>query len=82
MNNFLNYLKKECKMNLECIKNIKFNKKSISVSLDKNNYTFFFNDMFNKFMLLRMIIKYYSIYSNKDIDYLEYKYQKINIRLV
>lgn len=76
---FLEYMKSNCNMNLNSINKIKFNKKSISVTIDKDMYNFFFNDLFTEKSLLKMILKYYSNYKSLDYDYLLYKYQTINI---
>ena len=79
---FLEYMKNNCSMNLNSINKVKFNKKSISVTIDKDMYNFFFNDLFTEQSLLKMILKYYSNYKNLDYDYLSYKYKKINISLI
>lgn len=82
---FLNYfLNENLKrgINRNGIKRINFNKKSISIII-KND--FYFNDFFNEKSLLNEIIKLlqkYIIENNlnlpHDLDFLKYKYHKIN----
>lgn len=82
---FLNYVLNENLkhgINRNGIKRINFNKKSISIII-KND--FYFNDFFNEKNLLNEIIKLlqkYIIENNlnlpHDLDFLKYKYHKIN----
>ena len=65
---------------------IKFNKKSISVTIENNYY---FNSFFTKKDLLNEIIKLlqkYIIENNlnltHDMDFLKYKFKKINIKYI
>ena len=81
--NFLNYMTSNEKSNISFIKAIRINKKSISIKLD--NPCFIFNDFFTKQSLYNMIIHYLSLYIKdnnidipSDIDYLKYKYNKVN----
>lgn len=81
---FLNYMVSKEISNISFIKAIKINKKSISIKLD-NNSCFIFNDFFTKQSLYNMIIHYLSLYIKdnnidipSDIDYLKYKYNKVN----
>ena len=81
---FLNYMVSKEASNISFIKAIKINKKSISIKLD-NNSCFIFNDFFTKQSLYNMIINYLSLYikdnnidTPNDIDYLKYKYSKVN----
>lgn len=80
---FLKYMICKETSNISFIKAIKINKKSISVKLDNNS--FIFNDFFTKQSLYNMIIHYLSLYIKdnninipNDIDYLKYKYNKVN----
>ena len=80
---FLNYMVSKEASNISFIKAIKINKKSISIKLDNNS--FIFNDFFTKQSLYNMIINYLSLYikdndidTPNDIDYLKYKYSKVN----
>ena len=80
---FLEYMICKEKSNISFIKAIKINKKSISIKLDNNS--FIFNDFFTKQSLYNMIINYLSLYikdnnidTPDDIDYLKYKYSKVN----
>ena len=80
---FLNYMVSKEISNISFIKAIKINKKSISIKLDNNS--FIFNDCFTKQSLYNMIINYLSLYikdnninMSNDIDYLKYKYSKVN----
>ena len=80
---FLNYITSKETSNVSFIKAIKINKKSISIKLDNNS--FIFNDFFTKQSLYNMIIHYLSLYikdnninTPNDIDYLKYKYSKVN----
>lgn len=82
MNNFLNYIKNNNNINLEFIKDIKLNKKSISLKLDKELHNFIFNDIFTERTLYNVIISNLSKYNNTDIDYLKYKYKKLNIKYI
>ena len=81
---FLNYMISNEKSNISFIKAIRINKKSISIKLD-NNSCFIFNDFFTKQSLYNMVIHYLSLYIKdnninipSDIDYLKYKYNKVN----
>ena len=82
--NFLIYLKEHNNINLNFITNIKFNKKSITIKI--KNKDFFFNNLFTEKSLYNLIIVNVSNYLRDnnlncwDIDYLKYKYQKINIK--
>lgn len=80
---FLNYMVSKEPSNISFIKTVKINKKSISIKLDNNS--FIFNDFFTKQSLYNMIINYLSLYIKdnnidipNDIDYLKYKYSKVN----
>ena len=80
---FLKYMVAKETSNISFIKAIKINKKSISIKLDNNS--FIFNDFFTKQSLYNMIIHYLSLYIKdnninipNDIDYLKYKYNKVN----
>ena len=82
---FLNYMIYNEKSNISFIKAIRINKKSISIKLDKDIECFIFNDFFTKQSLYNMIIHYLSLYIKdnnidipSDIDYLKYKYNKVN----
>lgn len=82
---FLNYfLNENLKhgINRNGIKKINFNKKSISVTI-KNHYDF--NDLFTEKNLLNEMLKLLSLYIIEnnlnlphDLDFLKYKYHKIN----
>lgn len=82
---FLNYfIESNLKhgVNRNGLKKIKFNKKSISVTLENN---FYFNSFFTEKDLLNEILKLLSLYIMEnnlnlcnDIDFLKYKYHKIN----
>ena len=81
---FLEYMVSKEINNISFIKAIKINKKSISIKLD-NNSCFIFNDFFTKQSLYNMVIRYLSLYIKdnninipSDIDYLKYKYNKVN----
>lgn len=81
---FLNYMISKEISNISFIEAIKINKKSISIKLN-NNECFIFNDFFTKQSLYNMIIFYLSLYIKDndidmptDIDYLKYKYSKVN----
>ena len=81
---FLEYLKENSKTNLNFIKSIRFNKKSISVKVEDKQ--FFFNDFFTEKTLYNIIISYLvtyiktnNVYYTADRDFLEYKYAKLNI---
>ena len=80
---FLNYMVSKEASNISFIKTVKINKKSISIKLDNNS--FIFNDFVTKQSLYNMIIHYLSLYIKdnnidipNDIDYLKYKYSKVN----
>ena len=82
---FLNYMISNEKSNISFIKAIRINKKSISIKLDNNVESFIFNDFFTKQSLYNMVIHYLSLYIKdnnidipSDIDYLKYKYSKVN----
>ena len=81
---FLNYMVSKELSNISFIKSIRINKKSISIKL-KHDECFVFNDFFTKQSLYNMIIHYLSLYIKdnnidipSDIDYLKYKYSKVN----
>lgn len=81
---FLNYMISKEISNISFIEAIKINKKSISIKLN-NNECFIFNDFFTKQSLYNMVIFYLSLYIKDnnidmptDIDYLKYKYNKVN----
>lgn len=81
---FLNYMISKEISNISFIEAIKINKKSISIKLN-NNECFIFNDFFTKQSLYNMVIFYLSLYIKDnnidmptDIDYLKYKYSKVN----
>ena len=81
---FLNYMVSKELSNISYIKAIRFNKKSITIKLNDNE-CFIFNDFFTKQSLYNMIIFYLSLYIQDndidmptDIDYLKYKYSKVN----
>lgn len=81
---FLNYMISKEISNISFIEAIKINKKSISIKLN-NNECFIFNDFFTKQSLYNMVIHYLSLYIKDndidmptDIDYLKYKYSKVN----
>ena len=83
-NQFLKYMQDKEIINLNPIKSIKFNKKSITVKIaDKQ---FFFNDIFNKKELYNLIIAYLFIYLDNSViydkDYLKDKYKKLIIKEV
>ena len=83
---FLNYyLEKNLKqgVNRNGLTEIRFNKKSISVTIENHYY---FNDFFNETSLLNEIIKTLQMYIiqndlnlTHDMDFLKYKFKKINI---
>lgn len=82
---FLNYMVSKEISNISFIEAIKINKKSISIKLDKDMECFIFNDFFTKQSLYNMVIFYLSLYIKDndidmptDIDYLKYKYSKVN----
>ena len=82
---FLEYMICKEKSNISFIKAIKINKKSISIKLNNDNKNFVFNNFFTKQSLYNMIIHYLSLYIKdnnidipNDIDYLKYKYSKVN----
>ena len=81
---FLNYMVSKELSNISFIKEIRINKKSISIKL-KHDESFVFNDFFTKQSLYNMVIHYLSLYIQdnnidipNDIDYLKYKYNKVN----
>lgn len=81
---FLNYMITKEKSNISFIEAIKINKKSISIKLNDVE-CFVFNDFFTKQSLYNMVIFYLSLYIKDndidmptDIDYLKYKYSKVN----
>ena len=81
---FLNYMVSKELSNISFIKSIRINKKSISRKLNDNE-CFIFNNLFTKQSLYNMIIHYLSLYIKdnninipNDIDYLKYKYSKVN----
>ena len=83
---FLNYfIESNLKhgINRNGLKKIKFNKKSISVTLENN---FYFNSFFTEKDLLNEILKLLKMYIMEhnlnlchDMDFLKYKFKKINI---
>lgn len=82
---FLNYMVSKEISNISFIEAIRFNKKSITIKLDKDVECFVFNDFFTKQSLYNMVIFYLSLYIKDnnidmptDIDYLKYKYSKVN----
>lgn len=82
---FLNYMASKEISNISFIEAIKINKKSISIKLNKDVACFVFNDFFTKQSLYNMVIFYLSLYIKDndidiptDIDYLKYKYNKVN----
>lgn len=82
---FLNYMISKEISNISYIKAIRFNKKSISIKLNKDVECFIFNNLFTKQSLYNMVIHYLSLYIKdnninipNDIDYLKYKYSKVN----
>ena len=82
---FLNYMVSKEASNISFIEAIKINKKSISIKLNKDVACFVFNDFFTKQSLYNMVIFYLSLYikdnnidTSNDIDYLKYKYSKVN----
>ena len=82
---FLNYMVSKEIRNISFIEAIKINKKSISIKLNKDVKCFVFNDFFTKQSLYNMVIFYLSLYIKDndidmptDIDYLKYKYSKVN----
>lgn len=82
---FLNYMISKETSNISFIKAIKINKKSISIKLNNDSEKFVFNNFFTKQSLYNMIINYLSLYIKdnninipNDIDYLKYKYNKVN----
>ena len=75
-------------VNRNGIKSLRFNKKSISVTIDKEFRNFFFNDFFTENHLFNELITYLSIYIKEnnincfntygvvyDIDYLNYIFE-------
>lgn len=84
---FLNYfLEKNLKqgINRNGLKEIRFNKKSVSVKIENK---FYFNSLFTEKDLLNEIIKILQLYIIEnnlnlcdDIDFLKYKFKKINIK--
>lgn len=83
---FLSYfLNKNIKqgINRNGLKKINFNKKSISVTIENHYY---FNDFFTEKDLLNEILKLLKMYIMEhnlnlcyDMDFLKYKFKKINI---
>lgn len=83
---FLNYFIEENLkrgVNRNGLKMIKFNKKSISVTIENHYY---FNNLFTEKDLLNEILKLLKMYIMEhnlnlthDIDFLKYKFKKINI---
>ena len=62
------------------IKNIRFNKNSITIYLYDSN--FLFNNLFNKNSLYKYILSYLRLYlnnNNYDLYYLESKYKTLKI---
>lgn len=85
-NEFLNFFIEEnlkYGINRNGLKKIKFNKKSISVTLENN---FYFSSFYTEKDLLNEILKILQLYiieNNlnlcQDMDFMEYKFKKINI---
>lgn len=82
---FLKYLKENCPTNMNFIKSIRFNNKSISVKVEDKQ--FFFNEFYTKKSLYNDIINYLISYvKDNDIDFptdkdfLTYKFAKLNVR--
>lgn len=88
-NEFLNYfLESNLKqgINRNGLKKIHFNKKSISVKIENHYY---FNDFFTEKDLLNEILKLLKMYIMEhnlnlcyDMDFLKYKFKKINIKYI
>ena len=88
-NEFLNYFLNENSkhgINRNGLKMIKFNKKSISVKIENQ---FYFNNLFTEKDLLNEILKLLKIYIVEhnlnlcyDMDFLKYKFKKINIKYI
>jgi len=90
---FKNFFLERIKSNRNGIKNIRFNKKSISVTIDKDLIGFYFNNFFTEKSLFKEIIFYLSLYIKEnnlncfntygivyDIDYLNYVFENgINV---
>lgn len=86
---FLSYfLNKNIKqgINRNGLKEIRFNKKSISVKIEND---FYFNNLFTEKDLLNEILKLLKMYIMEhnlnlcsDKDFLEYKFKKINITYI
>ena len=84
---FLNYfLNENLKrgINRNGLKKIRFNKKSISVTIENN---FYFNSLFNEKSLLNEILKLLKIYIMEhnlnlcyDMDFLKNKFKKLNVK--
>lgn len=84
---FLNYFIEENLkrgVNRNGLKMIKFNKKSISVEI-KNHY--YFNNLFTEKDLLNEILKLLKMYIMEhnlnlthDMDFLKYKFKKLNVK--
>lgn len=73
-------------INRNGVKEIRFNKKSISVKIENN---FYFNNLFTEKDLLNEILKLLKMYIMEhnlnlcsDKDFLEYKFKKINITYI
>ena len=86
---FLNYfLEKNLKqgINRNGLKKICFNKQSVSVTIENN---FYFNSLFNEKDLLNELLKILQLYIIEnnlnlcnDMDFLKYKFKKINIKYI
>ena len=86
---FLNYfLEKNLKqgINRNGLKEIRFNKKSISVKIQNHYY---FNDFFTEKDLLKEILNFLKLYIIRhnlnlchDMDFLKNKFKKINIKYI
>ena len=84
---FLSYfLNKNIKqgINRNGLKEIRFNKKSISVKIEN---PFYFNNLFTEKDLLNEILKLLKIYIMEhnlnlchDMDFLKYKFKKLNVK--
>lgn len=73
-------------INRNGVKEIRFNKKSISVKIQNH---FYFNNLFTEKDLLNEILKLLKMYIMEhnlnlcyDMDFLKYKFKKINIKYI
>lgn len=83
---FLEFFINRNHSNMNGIRKINFNKKSISVTIDKDLRNFFFNDFFTEKSLRYDILTYLKIYVNEnnlnlsnDLDIYKWKFEKINV---